>query len=73
MVRFEGRVVTLAQLRPLLVQVGREGRELYFQPHPDTSYQCVDRVLRVVKRSGVGKLGFIGNEQYSADAPEKPR
>ena len=25
----------------------------------------VDRVMAVVKRSGVGKLGFVGNEQYA--------
>ena len=24
-----------------------------------------DRVMAVVKRSGVGKLGFVGNEQYA--------
>ena len=39
--------------------------ELHFQPLPDARYEVVDRVLAVVKRSGVQKLGFIGNEQYS--------
>ena len=28
-------------------------------------YIVVDRVMAVVKRSGVGKLGFVGNEQYA--------
>jgi biopolymer transport protein ExbD len=39
--------------------------ELHFQPLPDARYEVVDRVLAVVKRSGVTKLGFIGNEQYA--------
>lgn len=41
--------------------------ELHFQPAPDARYDVVDRVLAVVKRSGVTKLGFIGNEQYRND------
>jgi biopolymer transport protein ExbD len=38
--------------------------ELQVQPHPYARYIVVDRVMAVVKRSGVGKLGFVGNEQY---------
>ncbi len=41
--------------------------ELHFQPDSATRYETVDRVLAVIKRSGVGKLGFIGNEQYRND------
>ncbi|RYY09167.1 MAG: biopolymer transporter ExbD [Alphaproteobacteria bacterium] len=41
--------------------------ELHFQPAPDAKYESVDRVLAVIKRSGVTKLGFIGNEQYRND------
>ncbi|MBX9813831.1 MAG: biopolymer transporter ExbD [Proteobacteria bacterium SG_bin5] len=41
--------------------------ELQFQPDPQARYEVVDRVLAVVKRSGVGKLGFVGNEQYRND------
>jgi biopolymer transport protein ExbD len=41
--------------------------ELHFQPDPTARYDVVDRVLAVVKRSGVTKLGFIGNEQYYND------
>ena len=36
--------------------------ELHFQPDPTARYEVVDRVLAVIKKSGVGKLGFIGNE-----------
>jgi biopolymer transport protein ExbD len=38
--------------------------ELQFQPDPYARYVTVDQVLAVIKRSNVGKLGFVGNEQY---------
>ncbi len=43
------------------------GAELHFQPDPQARYARVDEVLAVIKRSGVTKLGFIGNEQYRND------
>ena len=39
--------------------------ELQVQPDPYARYIVVDRVMAVVKRSGVGKLGFVGNERYA--------
>ena len=41
--------------------------ELHFQPDPQARYEVVDKVLAVVKRSAISKLGFIGNEQYRND------
>jgi biopolymer transport protein ExbD len=41
--------------------------ELHFQPDPAARYEVVDRILAVIKRSNVSKLGFIGNEQYRND------
>ena len=41
--------------------------ELHFQPDPQARYEQVDKVLAVIKRSAVTKLGFIGNEQYRND------
>jgi biopolymer transport protein ExbD len=41
--------------------------ETHFQPDPQARYEVVDRTLAVIKRSGVTKLGFIGNEQYRND------
>jgi len=38
--------------------------ELHFQPDPAARYDVVDRVLAIIKRSNVTKLGFVGNEQY---------
>ena len=41
--------------------------ELHFQPDPAARYEKVDKVLAIIKRSAVTKLGFIGNEQYRDD------
>ena len=38
--------------------------ELQFQPDRQARYETVDRILAVIKRSNVTKLGFVGNEQY---------
>jgi biopolymer transport protein ExbD len=39
--------------------------ELHFQPMADARYEKVDKVLAIIKRSGISKLGFIGNEWYT--------
>jgi len=57
---------TLSQLLEQTKTIDPEP-ELQFQPEPTARYEVVDRVLAVVKRSGVGKLGFVGNEQYRND------
>jgi len=41
--------------------------ELHFQPDPNARYDVVDKVLAIVKRANVSKLGFVGNEQYRND------
>jgi biopolymer transport protein ExbD len=41
--------------------------ELHFQPDPQARYEQVDKVMAIIKRSNVSKLGFIGNEQYRND------
>ena len=41
--------------------------ELHFQPAPDARYEKIDKVLAIIKRSGVSKLGFVGNEFYAND------
>ena len=38
--------------------------ELHLQPEPDARYELVDEVLAVTKRTGVSKVGFVGNERY---------
>jgi biopolymer transport protein ExbD len=38
--------------------------ELHLQPEPDARYELVDEVLAVTERTGVGNVGFVGNERY---------
>lgn len=38
--------------------------ELHFQPDAQARYDVVDRVLAIIKKSEVTKMGFVGNEQY---------
>ena len=40
--------------------------ELHVQPDAQARYNVVDNVLAIIKRSGVTKMGFVGNEQYRA-------
>ena len=55
--------VTLRQYLDASVQISPEP-ELHFQPDPNARYEVVDRVLAIVKRANVNKLGFVGNDQY---------
>ena len=38
--------------------------ELHVQPDAYSRYAIFNEVIAVVKRSGVSKVGFVGNEQY---------
>ncbi len=58
--------VTLRQYLDASVQISPEP-ELHFQPDPNARYEVVDRVLAIVKRANVNKLGFVGNDQYQKD------
>ena len=58
--------VSLAQYLALTKNINPEP-ELHFQPDPAARYEKVDKVLAVIKRSEISKLGFIGNEQYRND------
>jgi biopolymer transport protein ExbD len=66
-ITWNGTPVDLAQLSVFLDQTKAlpVEPELQIQPDPYARYLVVDNVLAVVKRSGVGKLGFVGNEQYA--------
>ncbi|MBB5709547.1 ExbD/TolR family protein [Sphingomonas xinjiangensis] len=58
--------VTLRQYLDASLQKDPEP-ELHFQPDPAARYDTVDRVLAIIKRANVSKLGFVGNEQYRND------
>jgi len=58
--------VTLRQYLDASLQISPEP-ELHFQPDPNARYEVVDRVLAIIKRANVNKLGFVGNDQYRGD------
>jgi len=57
---------TLNQVKQYLAQTKSmvPEPELQFQPDPASNYLTVDRILAVIKNSGITKFGFVGNEQY---------
>jgi biopolymer transport protein ExbD len=65
-VQWNGTPVSLDQLSLYLNQTRSMAPEpeLQFQPDPNAMYDIVDRTMAVIKRSGVGSFGFVGNEQY---------
>jgi biopolymer transport protein ExbD len=66
-IQWNGQPVSLQQVEQYLAQTKAMNPEpeLQFQPAPTAIYDTVDRTLAVVKRSGITKFGFVGNEQYS--------
>ncbi len=39
--------------------------QLLMSSDPDARYEDFDRVLAIVKKSGVERLGFVGNERFA--------
>ncbi|MGV1684666.1 ExbD/TolR family protein [Sphingopyxis sp. NJF-3] len=66
-ISWNGTAIDLAQLAQYLEETKAlpVEPELQVQPDPYARYYIVDNVMAVIKRSGVGKLGFVGNEQYA--------
>jgi len=62
-VLLDGEPGTLATLRRRAAIWKRTQPEVHFQVDPDASYQCVDRVLTILKQANVTRLGFIGNAE----------
>ncbi|MDE0932070.1 MAG: biopolymer transporter ExbD [Novosphingopyxis baekryungensis] len=65
-IQWNGEPISLQQFDQLLqqsLQLPVEP-ELQFQPSPTTRYLIVDEALASIKRSGITKFGFVGNEQF---------
>ena len=43
----------------------RPSPELHLRPEAEARYEVVDRVLADIKRAGIEKFGFVGNEAYA--------
>lgn len=65
-IRWNGATIDRLSLRQYLAASLRlpVEPELQFQPDAAARYLAVDEVLADIKRSGVTKLGFVGNERY---------
>jgi biopolymer transport protein ExbD len=65
---WNGRSVSKQQFAATLDKAARRRPEpeLHLQPDPDARYELVDEVLALTKRSGITRLGFVGNERYAA-------
>lgn len=65
-IRWNGTAIDRLTLRQYLAASLRMPvePELQFQPEADARYLTVDEVLADIKRSGVTRLGFVGNERY---------
>ncbi len=63
---WNGSPISVITLRQYLDQTKRmtPEPELQFEPDAQTRYLVIDNVLAVIKRSGVTKMGFVGNERY---------
>ncbi|ODU20483.1 MAG: biopolymer transporter ExbD [Sphingomonas sp. SCN 67-18] len=63
---WNGSPIDLVTLRLYLdrTKVMAPEPELHVQPDSSARYEVVDKVLAVIKRSEVTKMGFVGNEQY---------
>jgi biopolymer transport protein ExbD len=67
-VLWNGSPVTTQQLRSYLdtTQQMNPIPELHLQPDATARYEVVDEVLAVTKKAHVQKMGFVGNEYYTA-------
>jgi len=43
----------------------RPSPELHLRPEAEARYELVDQVLADIKRTGIEKFGFVGNEAYA--------
>ena len=64
--RWNGQAVDDTSLAALLRGVATMARpaEVHFEPDAAARYERVDTVLAMASRSGLGTLGFVGNERY---------
>lgn len=56
--------ITDAALGSKLVAAANAGDELQFQTDANARYERFDQLIALVKRSGVQKVGFVGNSQF---------
>jgi biopolymer transport protein ExbD len=68
---FDGVATSASELGPRLLEAfGRNPlAELHFRSDGEARYEDFDRTLAIVKRSGVERIGFVGNERFAGALP----
>ena len=63
---WNGQAISDRELNGALAAVAAmsDQPEVHFRPDAAVRYQRVDEVLAIAARSGAGRFGFAGNEQY---------
>lgn len=64
---WDGRPIADAELPALLASVVAANGELQFKADEAARYERFSGVLNTVKRAGVTRLGFVGNERMRFD------
>jgi biopolymer transport protein ExbD len=64
---WDGAPLTEAALPARLAAFRAAGPDgiLHFRAEPETRYEDFDRILADVKRAGVERLGFVGNDRFA--------
>lgn len=65
---WDGRAIADPQLSPLLARLAADasGPELQIHVDAETRYRRVDETLATIRRAGVVRLGFVGNERFAS-------
>lgn len=63
---WDGRLIHDSGLAGRLAQMAADPSEpeLHIAAHAETRYERVNQTLAVVRRSGITRLGFVGNERF---------
>lgn len=64
---WDGRAIADADLPALLTSIAAVDGVLHFKAHEAARYERFASVLTTVKRAGVTRLGFVGNEGMAFD------
>lgn len=68
---WNGEAMADSDLAAKLTAAAKVGNELQFQTDANARYERFNQLIAVVKRSGVEKVGFVGNSQFAKwDKPD---
>ena len=64
---WDGRPLSDAALPARLAQLAADPSqpELHIAADPETRYERVDQTLAAIRRAGITRMGFIGNERFA--------